>query len=207
MASSLDTSVPVSTDDVMGFDNYCIVCDRLIAPPKAPEVKQKKKAGGTITVSETVPANDPNSLSPGQERRWDKDHSQCQWKGHPASDSTQPLLDEPPRCRCSKQQRRKAPPPHTLENDRERIGCIDRGTIAATSNDTTLDPLSLVDILLSGMRTDRRREVQRGVQGYCQDALLRLFPPTPALCLRWIPRDLCRRQIQRAAFPDIHLWL
>lgn len=50
VASSLD-AVPTGTDDVMGFDNYCIVCDRLIVPPKAPEVKPKKKAGGTITVS------------------------------------------------------------------------------------------------------------------------------------------------------------
>jgi hypothetical protein len=88
MASSLDTSVPVSTDDVMGFDNYCIVCDRLIVPPKAPEVKQKKKAGGTITVSETIPASDSSSLSPGQERRWHKDHPQCQWKSHPTSNQT-----------------------------------------------------------------------------------------------------------------------
>lgn len=132
MASSLDTSVPVSTDDVMGFDNYCIVCDRLIVPPKAPEVKQKKKAGGTITVSEILYFSDLSSLFPGQERRWDKDHSQCQWKGHPASDQTQPLLDEPPRGRRSKQQCRKAPPPHTLKDNRERIGCIDRGAIAAT---------------------------------------------------------------------------
>jgi hypothetical protein len=34
------------------FDSYCIVCDRLIVPPKEkePEVKPKKKAAGAIRV-------------------------------------------------------------------------------------------------------------------------------------------------------------
>ena len=36
------------------FDNYCIVCDRLIIPPKEPEkvakVTKKKAAGGAIRV-------------------------------------------------------------------------------------------------------------------------------------------------------------
>lgn len=43
------------TMDEMTFDSFCIVCDRLITPPKPveSEVKmvKKKSAGGTIRVS------------------------------------------------------------------------------------------------------------------------------------------------------------
>lgn len=40
----------------MSFDSYCIVCDRLIIPPKEPESEavkmvKKKSAAGTIRVS------------------------------------------------------------------------------------------------------------------------------------------------------------
>jgi len=46
----------------MSFNSYCIVCDRLITPPKPAEQpveegnvsqKPKKRAGGTIRVSRT----------------------------------------------------------------------------------------------------------------------------------------------------------
>jgi hypothetical protein len=45
---------PELADDGMSFENFCIVCDRLILPPK--EVEQvktvkKKQAAGTIRVS------------------------------------------------------------------------------------------------------------------------------------------------------------
>lgn len=60
------------------FDSYCIVCDRLIVPPKEKEdvaVKPKKKAAGAIRVSiySAWPAfRDEPSLtySPGQEPGW-----------------------------------------------------------------------------------------------------------------------------------------
>ena len=59
MVSNLSTE---DLDDLLSFDNYCIVCDRLIIPPKDVEpvngAKTKKKAaGGTIRVS-----SDPNSF-------------------------------------------------------------------------------------------------------------------------------------------------
>ncbi len=49
-----------SLDD-MSFDSYCIVCDRLIIPPKEPEseavkIVKKKSAAGTIRVSVAAPA-------------------------------------------------------------------------------------------------------------------------------------------------------
>ena len=57
LADSPGGGKDTSMDDVMSFDNYCIVCDRLIVQPKEPEpevpvAKPKKKvAGGTIRVS------------------------------------------------------------------------------------------------------------------------------------------------------------
>jgi hypothetical protein len=58
--TSSDSYFPALDDD-MSFNSYCIVCDRLITPPKpaAPveegtvSQKPKKRAAGTIRVSRT----------------------------------------------------------------------------------------------------------------------------------------------------------
>jgi hypothetical protein len=45
---------PELADDGMSFENFCIVCDRLILPPKEVEqvkTAKKKPAAGTIRVS------------------------------------------------------------------------------------------------------------------------------------------------------------
>lgn len=53
------SSLHQSTDE-LSFDNYCIVCDRLIVPPKEvlaetkTDVKPKKKACGSVRVSGVV---------------------------------------------------------------------------------------------------------------------------------------------------------
>jgi hypothetical protein len=50
----------LSLDDA--FDSYCIVCDRVIVPPKVEEpveAKPKKKAAGAIRVSLLINQRDP----------------------------------------------------------------------------------------------------------------------------------------------------
>ena len=60
MIESHTATTPYAPGDDMSFDSYCIVCDRIIVPPKEPESEavkmvKKKSAAGTIRVSKRVP--------------------------------------------------------------------------------------------------------------------------------------------------------
>ncbi|ORY34595.1 hypothetical protein BCR39DRAFT_117035 [Naematelia encephala] len=82
MPSSIEAqSMPVSGGvfDDFSFDSYCVVCDRLILPPKEPEneavkMAKKKSAGGTIRVKNpdgtttTRSANGTKTTRPGLKR-------------------------------------------------------------------------------------------------------------------------------------------
>jgi len=65
------------------FETYCIVCDRVIVPPKVQEpaeVKPKKKAAaGAIRVSRAFLMFLHLLTQSDQERRWINHHSDSQW--------------------------------------------------------------------------------------------------------------------------------
>jgi hypothetical protein len=64
------------------FETYCIVCDRVIVPPKEQETveaKPKKKAAGAIRVSSTTqPSSEMILTLADQERRWINYYSNSQ---------------------------------------------------------------------------------------------------------------------------------